>query len=318
MSTFSIKSIGFAITAAAVVETRSVPQRHAIVNRFDEHGDLFSLDRLPYETNPDFKKRIIDLSVHPGGPNYEGLANNLARELGAPRKLALTIDLIRGSDGSPLAPGPRVDILADRMILYSSWRDYDDYVVDKEINIYDLGCDGYSLNGLVQEINTSEYFMAAMSARIRPNLHSATLIRGTSYNKISDDIVAVDQQTVLTKQNLLPGTAWFSDKIVFSTEVFDHEPESNGEYYIDYSRGLVRSYAVSTGDAVCGYAYCEFPYKVDCSLVHIYSLGDQNYLDKLFHKEELPSGEEINALPNTEGAEVLHQVFKKAPVFWGK
>ena len=317
MADFSTATIGFAIKISAIAEVRVAPKRHQLVNRFDEHGDLFTLDRIPTESNLGFKKRIMDMTFHPGGPHYEGLLNNLARELDSPRQRALIIDLKNGSSGDSIAPNPRVDILADRVILYSDWRDYDAFVVDKEINIYDLGASGYYLNGLADEINSSECFIAMIDSDVRPNLHSVNLVRGNTYGKITDDIIRADQLTVLRMRNIVRGSAWFSDKKIFRTEV-DYEPQEDGEYQIDYKRGWVVSYTASDGHGNCGYYYASFPYEVDASLVHIYSLQDVNYTRKLFDREILQSGEDIDALPNTEGAEIFHQLFKETKVFWGE
>lgn len=315
---YGTKSIAFAIKINSVSEYKGKPQYHSIVNKFDDHGDLFSLDRLPGETNAELKKRIMDLSLHPGGPHYKGLISNLARELGCPREPALTIDLRKdASSDAVLAPNPRVDILADKMVLYYDWRDYDDFSIDREINFYDLGCDAYYLNGLINEINKSSYFVAAADADVRLNLHSTNLIRGTSFGRVVDDVIKADGLTILSMQHIIEGSIWFSEKNIFVTEV-EEEPSADGEYKVDYDKGHVYVYSVPSGRGSCGYYYSRFPMEVDASLVHIYSLQDDNYVKKLFRQEAMPSGEEQNALPNTEGAEVFHQLFKETETLWGE
>lgn len=315
---YSTKTIGFAVKVSAVSEYRGEPQSQLIVNRFDEHGDLYSLDRLPGETNVEFKKRIMDLTLHPGGPHYEGVVNNLARELGCPREPALIIDVKRdASDDAVLARNPRVDILADRVVLYDDWKDYDNFSLDREINFYDLGCDGYYLSGLIKEINQSPYFVAAADADVRLNLHSTNLVRGSTFGTITNDTIKADGFTILSMKNVVEGSIWFSEKDVFVTEV-QGEPSAEGEYRVDYDNGYVYVYSLPSGKGACGYYYSKFPMKVDASLIHIYSLQDDNYTKKLFRKEALPSGEEEDALPNTEGAEVFHQLFKETPSLWGE
>lgn len=315
---YSTKSIAFAIEVSKVSEYKGKPEHHSLVNRFDEHGDLFSLDRLPGETNSEFKKRVMNLTLHPGGPHYEGLVSNLARELGCPREPALVIDLERdASSDAVLAPNPRVDILADRVVLYHDWKDYDNFSIDREINFYDLGCDAYYLNELINEINKSSYFVAAADADVRLNTHSTNLIRGTSFGRVVDDLIKADGLTILSVRNIVEGSMWFSEKDIFATEV-QKEPSADGEYKIDYDKGLVCVYSLPSGEGTCGYYYSKFPMKVDASLVHIYSLQDDNYVKKLFRQEEMPSGETQNALPNTEGAEVFHQLFKETETLWGE
>jgi len=315
---YGTKSVGFAVNVSSVSEYRGKPQRHSLVNRFDEHGDLYSLDRLPGETNTAFKKRIMDLTLHPGGPNYEGLLNNLARELGCPREPALTIDLKRdASSGSVLAPNPRVDILADRVVLYYDWKDYDSFSVDREIDFYDLGSSGYFLSGLINEINKSSYFVAVADRDVRLSLHSTNIVRGSSFGRVVDDVIKADGLTILSAQNIVEGSMWFSEKDIFVTEV-QKEPSTDGEYRIDYANGLLYTYSLPSGRGSCGYYYAGFPMEVDASLIHVYSLHDDNYVKKLFRQEALPSGDEQNALPNTEGAEVFHQLFKETEVLWGE
>lgn len=317
MAEFGTVSIGFAIKISAVVEVRAAPTRYPFVNRFDYHGDALSLDRLPLESNIDFKKRMMDLFVNGGGPTYEGFLNNLSRELASPRFLAITIDLKTGSDGQPIAYNPRVDILVDKVVLYNNWSSYTSYEVDREIAIYSAGDEGYFLGDLVSAINESPYFVAYIDPDARRNLHSSSLIRGTTYNKTTNDILRNDQLTILRMRNIVRGSVWFGDKKTFRTEVLS-DPQASGEYKIDYTQGLVYSYDVPATENSCGYDYALFPFKVYASLIQLYSLQDPSYVKKLFHQETLPSDEETNALPNTEGAEVIHQLFKECNVFWGE
>ena len=61
-----------------------------------------------------------------------------------------------------------------------------------------------------------------------------------------------------------------------------------------------------------------FPMEVDYSLIKIYTLQDDDFADELFDMEAIDSGEEVRALPNAEGSEIFHQLFKEANIFWGK
>lgn len=315
MAEYSIGGIVFAITVDSVSSIKLIPERRNIVNRFDEHGDTLTLNRLPDEDNVAFRQRMLDIHVHPGGPTYEGLVNNLSRELGFLRMPAMTIDLKRDSSGQPIAPNPRVDILASEIILYSNWQDYDVYTIDKTINIYDSGSAGYYLRDLVAEINTSDYFIAGIDTGVRPNLHSTNLIRGTTYREARENIRA-DKQFIFRYDLITRGSIWFSDKNIFRTEVLV-EPQNPGEYYINYTNGYVVSNDISDGTKICGYIYAKFPFEVDASLIHVYTLQDDNFVKKLFIQEVLESGESVNGLPNTEGAEIYHQVFKDTKMFWG-
>jgi hypothetical protein len=322
MSEYSIAGISFAFTVTSVGKVELVPERQNIVNRFDEHGDLLTLDRLPEEGNASFRQRMLDVTVNRGSPTYEGFINNLARELGLSKFKAITIDLVLGSDGEPLATNPRVDILASEVILYKEWNSSEDYEIDKTINIYDLGTDCYYLSDLINEINTSEYFTASLVSGVRPNLLSTCLVRGNTHRREDQEVAWADQQTRLkdtewgTRPRTHEGSFWFSEKNVFVTEVAG-EPENPGEYSIDYYNGYLVSYDIPSGTGRFGYTYGEFPYTAYASLVQLYSLQDENFTKKLFAQEVLESGEEVNALPNAEGSEIIHQLYKDTKVFWG-
>jgi hypothetical protein len=316
MATYSVSSIGFAFNVTSVAQVKFVPEYKAVVNRFDEHGDLLSLDRLPEESNVDFRARMLDVSVHLGGPTYEGLVNNLARELGLPRLNAMTIDLKVDSAGAVVATNPRADILADRVVLYENWQDIDTYTIEKEIHFYDIDSEGYRLDDLIAAINTSDYFTATRFADVRPNMLSVNLLRGTTLNRSLAEEVQSIRQNHLDNQNIVTSSLWFRETDIFATEVYV-EPTAAGEYYIDYTNGFVISYDIPQGDNICGYIWNEFPWVVDSSLVHVYSLQDENFTNKLFRAETTDAGTAYG-LPNAEGAEIYHQLFTETNVFWGE
>lgn len=316
MANYTIGGIGFVINVTSVDQVKIVPVHQDIVNRFDEHGDLTSLDRLPEESNPDFRDRVVDQSVHRGGPTYDGLVNNLSRTLGCPRYHAITIYPKEGSEGGYLGANPRVDILADRVVLYSDWQDWQTYTLDKEINFYDQGSDGYYLYQLINEINSSSCFYAVVETDVRTNLHSVNLIRRTSFGRILAEALETSHQHLFEHNHIVTGSIWFEERDIFQKEVVI-EPVAKGEYRMDYTNGYVVSYDAPRGENICGYSFNDFPMKVDVSLVRIYSLQDEDFTKKLFHQQPTGAGD-TNALPNKEGAEIYHQLFKETNVFWGK
>lgn len=312
----SISTVGFVIKVNEVNHVRVTPTRRNIVNRFDEIGDLLSLDRLPDEENTNFRKRQFDLSVNRGGPDYLGLLNNLARELGCPKFHAITIDTRKGSDGIKLARNPRVDILADRIILYENWTADIDPVIDMEIEFYDQDSSGYYLNNFINEINQSSYFYANIVSGVRQNLHTANLVRGSSFRNNNSEVIFSGEQHKFLFDNIIEDSIVFSETEVFKTQV-QTDPSSKGEYKIDYDNNNVISYDLTSGDGICSYSYNIFPLEVKASLIHIYSLQDEDFVNKLFVQEETGPGE-VKTLPNAEGSEIYHQLFKETNVFWGK
>lgn len=310
------KSIGFSFNIKLPTEITATPKSQNIANSFDYMANLVSLTRLDGESNIDFKKRIWDARVHPAGPDYEGVLNAISREFGYIRERTLTIDLKYGSDGSPIAPSPRVDILANRIVLYSDWRPDGTEVIDKEIRTYQLGDTGYYLANLVDEINTSEYFSATIEPGIRRNLHSSCLVRETSDFYIMSHGIKADRITIFDFDIIIKGSVIFEEKGIFETEVLN--PSESGEYYIDYTEGFVKSYDIPSGDLGCSFHAAVFPMIIDSLPIQIFSFQDDNFQDELFEKRRLESGEVIRGLPNPEGADIYNQLFMKTKVFWGK
>lgn len=315
--TVGTKTIGFTFSILTPSQVTGVPQQQNVVNTFDLVGDIISTKRLNGENNTEYKQRLMDVAVHPGSPLYEGVVNNITREFGYTRQKALIISLQLNSSGEPIAISPRVDFLANKVILYSDWRPDGTAVIDKQVAIYNPSDAGYFLEDLITQINTSTCFTATIESNVRENLHSTNLIRVSSDNFVERDPVDVDRQTRLVGQLITKDSLIFSDLEVFETEV-SGSPSQLGEYQVDYINGRIYLYDIPSGNQDVSYHYQTFPLEVDYSLVKVYTLQDDNFTYELYNHEILDSGEEVNALPNTEGSEILHQLYKETNVFWGK
>jgi hypothetical protein len=311
------KSIGLSFYVALPTQVKKTPTVQSVVNNFDYIGDLLSLQRISGESNVDFKARLWDARVHQGGPDYEGVLNNIGRDLGMLRYKALTIELKLDSAGLPLASNPRVDILANRVVLYSDWRPDGTAVIDREIRFYQLDDTGYYLNDLILAINQSPYFMATIESGVRTNLHSSLLVRGTTDRAVVDEYVRTDKLQETEVAHLVQGSVNFTEKGIFDTEV-SGTPADEGEYKVNYVDGTVESYDLPSGTGSFSYHYGEFPMEIDALPVQIFSFQDDDFQDELFEKHTLDSGEEENALPNAEGSEIYHQLFMETKVFWGE
>lgn len=311
------KTQGFSVYIELPNQVKATPTVRNIVNNFDYQGDLVSLRRIHGESNVDYKKRLWDVSVHPAGPLYQGIVNGIARDLGYLRTNAIQIDIKLDSTGQPVAANPRVDILANHVVLYSDWRPDGTAVIDREIRIYQLGDAGYYLNDLVTAINQSSYFSAVLMGSIRPNTISSTIVRETSWNIVQQENVRSDKMLILDNQNIVQGSLIFFEKRIFQTET-SGSPSSDGEYVVDYVAGEVESYLQPSGQSYCSYHFNEFPMIVDTVPIQVFTFQDDDFQYELFNQEILDSGEEVNGLPNAEGSEIYHQVFKKNKVFWGE
>lgn len=309
------KFLSFSVYIDAPEEITAVPVHQNIINNFDSIGGIVSLDRIDEETNVEYRKRIWDTSVHPSGSTYKGVINGMARDFGFLRQNTLKIELKLSSAGEPLAPNPRVDILANKVILYSDWRPNGIAVIDKEIYTYQPDDEGFWLDDLVIAINQSSYFSVSMYANIRPNMHSSCLLEGTTDFALYNERTRADRKTELRLPYVIQDSLIFEDKIVFNKEVTS-APAAKGEYQVDYINGKIISYSLPDKN-IYSYHAAIFPLIVDSVPIRINTLNDDNYMRELFRHKTLASGEEINGLPNQEGSEIFHQLFSETEVFWG-
>jgi hypothetical protein len=311
-----IKFQGFAFYIEPLVEYVGVPEQQNIVTPLDLSATIVSLERLPGENIIDFKRRIMDVAVHPESSTYDGVINGLTRAFGYLRTKAINITLNTDSSGEYLARNPRVDVLANKVILYSDYRPDGTAIIDKTIKTYQPDDEGYFLDDLVAEINLSTCFAATIYEDVRPNTHSTNLICGNSDLYVQGDPVRTDRLTYLSAQHIVEGSMIFNEPDVFSNEV-NIIPVDPGDYMIDRTEGKLYSASIPSGLYGVTYHASLFPFDIDYSPIKVYTLQDDNFQYELFQHKTLDSGEEVNSLPNTEGSEIYHQLFKETEMFWG-
>jgi len=311
------KFLHFSVTIDKPVSYTFYPEKKVIVNSIDRIGILLGTKRIVDESNADFKKRIWDASVHPSGPAYSGVVNGLTRDFGFLLTEVIKIELKLNSDGSSIALNPRVDMFANRIVLYNDWRSSSFTSIDKEIRIYKEDDEGYYLHGLIDEINKSKYFMATLLDGVRPNLFSTCLKKASSATYVSNEPLVIDRRQTLRYKNIVDGSIVFSDTRTFNTEKFD-KITSYGDYLVDYENGVVFSMSLPTEYSSCSYYTNRFPFTIEASPIQVFSINDDNYTTELFKKEILDSEEAVNSLLNEEGTVIYNQVFLNSRSLWGE
>lgn len=312
-----IKTLSFVVTIGTPNRLIAKPIRKNIVNSFDYKGSDVGVERLPNEGNVELRNKIFDASVHSAGPTYDGIINSLSRAFGFSRQRILKIELKNTSAGNQIATAPRIDFLADKVVLYKYWNpDTSNNIIDKQIDIYNPDDAGFYISNLISEINSSECYSCSLVNTIRNNTHSTSLVRGTSHKFLSVDNIYMDYRTILSNQNIIKDTIVFQDKNTFSVETTE-TPSSIGEYSIDYLNGIITNYSIPEIETTCSYHYNTFPFYVDYSPVQIFNMNDENFTNKLYNNKELDSGESINTLLNKEGVYILNEIYK-SNIFWGE
>lgn len=310
-----------------------VPTLFRTRNDLDAHGTLLGVNRLPAEENIFYYKRLQSVLPLRGGAEHDGLVHGITRELGLEEGIGIKISPV-SSGGRWLAPAPYVKITATNLILYSSYTDSSTYTLDRSIDIFGHG-GGYLLEDLVNQIQSSDYFVAELGSGMTGVEKSNGLFPGSSATVVSKEWVPANTFFTLENLDIIPSTLYFSEKEIFTTElsnalantqssglsltwVVSDEVTKDGEYHVDYSTGVVTVKQSSSGRGTCRYVYRNFPWYVRWSPIVVYSLRDNNYRSKVFEDEFMTDNSTKDGLTTAEGVEVYTQVFNKSPCLWGK
>jgi len=288
------------------------PAAKTVVNRFDYFGQLLGLPRLPAETNDLYRKRLWDVYVRRAGSNETGLINGITRELGLAQYDALTIT-------SSSTTYPRVIVKSTSVDLYNKWRIDTDYTLETSIDIYSRD-ESYYLSDLVTAINATTYFTASLATGVDDHLQSAVLIPTDSRKWQDSEDINPFYRNVLEYGNIVDGSMQFSveGRAVFSNEV-DTEDDLlvGGDYYVDYTNGVVRSYSLPNKSITCRYMYDELPITVEASPVILYSFGDEYFRDKIFSQVLGADGEYLDGLPEAEAVSFISELLQVKGLLWG-
>lgn len=308
------------------------PTRSRTKNDLDAHGAFLDLPRLAAESNNSYYKRLQSVVPLRGGADHIGLVHGITRELGLEESIGIKISPVQ-SGGKWLAPSPHVEITATEIILYSSYTNEDTNTVDATIDIFNRG-NGYLLEDAVSQIQTSEYFVAELGSSMTGQEKTNGLFPGSSCQVISKEWVPANTYFTLEHPDIIPGTLYFTEKDVFTTElstaiatpsptgftltwaVFE-EVTRTGEYYVDYENGIVTVKTSASGRGTCRYVYREFPWYVRWSPIVVYSLRDSVYRTEIFEEETMMDNSVKSGLVNAEGVQVFSQLYEKSPCLWG-
>lgn len=332
MSSASL-SIMFRIETAGVYTGTLEAQRTK--NDLDAHGMFLDLRRLPGESGVSYFKRLMSVVPLRAGSNQEGLVHGATRELGLEEKVGIIISpTLLG--GVTVAPSPFVEVTATELILYSRYSSSDSStnVVDRRIDIFGHG-DGYLLHDVLLQIQQSAFFTATLGDYTTGYEKSCGLMPTSSNKVIEKEWVPPGTYFRLKNRGIVPGTLTFTEVDVFRSELspavagcstgpsfsiafsITTPVVSEGQYYIDYPRGVVTTYTTGSGFGSCRYAFSNFPLRIKWSPVSVYSLRDPIYREKVFEMEEMPDNVERETIVSPEGKEVYDQVFSKSPSLWG-
>lgn len=290
-------------------------------NAFDYFGMLLGLPRIQGEKNPAYRKRLWDVYVHRAGPSQEGLINGITRELGLKQYDALTV-----SYTGPSTNSPRVIVRDVQIELYSNWNLVDESVssntLDGEaIDTYSKSSDGYYIGGLIEEINSSSYFTAAIVNGVSEKALSACLVDQDSRKWQEAELLESFYRNTLEYRDIISGSLTFS---AAGRDVFVDQKASedsvlvSGDYYIDYDNSILISQDLPPEDTICRYMYDELPLTLTASPVILHEFGSSYFRSKVFEQILQSDGTYKDGLPLDAAIRYINELLSARGMLWGR
>jgi hypothetical protein len=297
------------------------PETKNIPNAFDYFGMLLGLSRIQGEKNADYRKRLWDVYVRRAGSTQTGLINGITRELGLKQFDALSV-----SYTGPATNSPRVIVRDVQIELYSNWNlvdeSVDPNVMDGEpIDIYTRNANAYYLGGLIEEINSSTYFQAAIANNVSEKALSACLVDQDSRKWQEAEALKPLYRNLLEHQNIIPGTLTFSAE---GAEIFFFQADSEsavvspGQYYVNYEDGIVISNSLPSKNIICRYMYDELPLVLTASPVILHEFGSSYFRSKTFEQIIQSDGTYTDGLPLDAAIKYINELMAARGMLWGE
>jgi hypothetical protein len=288
------------------------PQRLTLTVGLDETGLDLSMFRLDKESLDNYRKRLLLEVRDPSGPTEEQLIKSVNRYIGQFEVPVFEIDVIRNSDGDPVATDPYIEVTSTHLRIYS---DYESGVLEVELNLVDRD-DGYFLGSIPTALAGSPNFSIIILDTDYEYKRSSFLRYGNNQDFILTELLKESRSNKLQKeliQAIYPHVTQ-----LFKTEVVDKDSiATEGDFYVDYVNGVVYTYDFGRG--FISYSYRQFPYRFHWQLVRVWPYNDED--KKYLYYNELISdttGLSENTLLNSEGARIANLVLAVHPLGWGK
>ena len=301
------------------------PEKARVGISLDEVGIQLGMQRLPEESTDDYRKRLALQTENKPGVSESDFIDCISRSVGLFEERIFEIDLVLDGNGKPLAPAPRVEVTSSFLRV---WSNYGTTPPELEIDIYNRG-EGYHLEGVYDKLNALSFITVialedppaddADSYKYKRSWflkcgdtdrleHNYKVVYGRMNNFYNED---------LTTRKYIHNCL-FSSEEIFGDEKSSYEDiEKEGDYYIDYTNGIVFSYSTAMG--LISYEYREFPYTLKTQPVKVISLYDPD-IDHI-RKDYLisdSSGAEARLKLNSYGAKVTNSILKAYPLQWGE
>jgi hypothetical protein len=286
-------------------------------NQFDEYGLLVGLKRLKGEKNWEYKRRILDVFVHLANSSYQGLVHGITRELNLSLFDALIINpKVIETNGPFLTNDPYISFDNSYLNLYS---DYQNKVLDHQIDRFTKGGHFEHLNSLIEYINSTTNFEASVPSGTDLYTRSITILNQSNRRFISREIIPVSNKFQLKNKYLVKGSVFFSNRNIFHTEKNTvEEVLLPGNYHIDYTKGIVTAYQIPPNGIFVRYQYVQYPFTAVASPVILSDINKDSFKDQLFELILQANGSYIHGVATELGTDIINELYTVTPMYWGK
>lgn len=313
--TIGVPFIGHTLHINSVVKATGNLESRVVFNQFDEHGLLLGTERLPGEKNWEYKRRLLDVFSNRANSTYRGLINGITRELGLSLYSPLLVNPRTNVDGSFLASDPYIKFDGAYLYLYS---DYTQGILDYQIDRYQVGGNFEHLQRLINLINTTSFFEAALVDGTDPFTRSMTIINQSNRITSKEDLVPSSNRFRLEHNHIVPGTLFLSTNDVYFNRVENVTDISEyGDWHIDYLTGIFTGYSIPGTFIGIRYQYTDYPFKPLASDIILHDINDDNFKTKMFEQILLDDGTYTHGIPTEIGVDIINELLSVTPMYWG-
>ena len=280
----------------------------------DDLGALLGLRREPGEELRDFKDKIMDIFVHPGGVTHEGIVNDLAREFSVDRTAVFEVTY-SGSSNWAFHKSSSV------VYLYHHYNNPDDYVLAEEIRLFNT--DMTTVADVVTQINAVDNFTATVLDSSTQDESGYYLLdchnhKINTANYPSGTTIKLDHKPIVSGSLAIGTDAAFSQEV----EVSDMSNNIPGEYAVDYINGVLYTNQFPVDVVQCAYRYIESPFRVYHVPVSVSAFTNPDLMKRMFIQKvnKIYSGvlnEYSNYIPKPELVECIHELKRVTDIYWG-
>ena len=143
----------------------------------------------------------------------------------------------------------------------------------------------------------------------------------TILNQSNRNIIRLELIPLSTKfklNNKYVSKCFFSNRDTFKTEVSTEAEVLNpGQYYINYSKGIVTVYNMPNKNEYVRYEYTKYPFTAIASPIILHDINKESFKVKMFSQILQDDGSYAHGLPTELGVDIINELMSVTPMYYG-